>query len=165
MKENEKKDKYFDLAGELIKTAKHKSIVYTKCIWCSWYSHQRINKWNGELGYKRMSSDHPNYCITEIKLNTEKSPGDLKRLVVTQTSVKHHQLTLMWKILKEKMVTVRLNKKDNRVVDFDVLAEHRVVKKENEKRNKYLDLAIELKTMEHENDGDANCGWCTWNNP
>ena len=21
------------------------------------------------------------------------------------------------------------------------------------------------KTMEHEEDGDTNCGWCTWNNP
>ena len=29
--------------------------------------------------------------------NTEKSPGDLRRLAVTQTSLKDHQLTLMWK--------------------------------------------------------------------
>ena len=29
--------------------------------------------------------------------------------------------------------------------------------KETEKRNKYLDLARELKTMEHESDGDTNC--------
>ena len=27
--------------------------------------------------------------------NTEKSPGDLRRLAVTQTPVKNHQLTLM----------------------------------------------------------------------
>ena len=27
--------------------------------------------------------------------NTEKSPGDLRRLAVTQTPVKHHQLKLM----------------------------------------------------------------------
>ena len=27
--------------------------------------------------------------------NTEKSPGDLRRLAVTQTTVKDHQLTLM----------------------------------------------------------------------
>ena len=32
---------------------------------------------------------------------TEKSPGDLRRLDVTQTPVKNHQLTLMWKTLKE----------------------------------------------------------------
>ena len=33
----------------------------------------------------------PNYCITEINQNTEKSPGGLGRLAVTQTPVKDHQ--------------------------------------------------------------------------
>ena len=33
--------------------------------------------------------------------NTEESPGDLRKLAVTQTSVKDHQLTLMWKTLKD----------------------------------------------------------------
>ena len=33
--------------------------------------------------------------------NPETSPGDLRRLTVTQTPVKNHQLTLMWKTLKE----------------------------------------------------------------
>ena len=38
--------------------------------------------------------------------------------------------------------------------------------KENEWRNKYLDLARELKkAMEHEGDGDTDCNWCTRNNP
>ena len=32
---------------------------------------------------------------TTALLNTEKSPGDLRRLAVTQTPVKNHQLTLM----------------------------------------------------------------------
>ena len=48
-----------------------------------------------------MSWDHPNYCIIEINQNTEKSSGDLRRLAVSQTSVKYHQLKLMWKTLKE----------------------------------------------------------------
>ena len=45
--------------------------------------------------------------------------------------------------------------------------DHRVKIKENEKRDKYLDLARELKkkSMEHESDSDTNCSWCTWNNP
>ena len=42
----------------------------------------------GGLGNKRTSRDHPNYSIIEIGQNTEKSPGDLKRLAVTQTLVK-----------------------------------------------------------------------------
>ena len=29
--------------------------------------------------------DYPNYCIIKIGQNTEKSPGDFKRLAITQT--------------------------------------------------------------------------------
>ena len=43
--------------------------------------------------------------------------------------------------------------------------------KESEKRDKYLDLARKKKkqnkkktTMAHEDDGNTNCNWCTWNN-
>ena len=39
--------------------------------------------------------DHPNNCIIENGQNTEKSPGDLWRLAVTQSAVKNNQLTLM----------------------------------------------------------------------
>ena len=36
--------------------------------------------------------------------------------------------------------------------------------KECEKRDKYLDLARELKkkTVEHESDDYTNCNWCSW---
>ena len=43
----------------------------------------------------RPSGDHPNNSIIENGQNTEKSLGDLRRLAVTQTPVKDHQLTLM----------------------------------------------------------------------
>ena len=39
----------------------------------------------GRFINKRTSGDHPNYSIVEIGQNTEKSPGDLRRLAVTQT--------------------------------------------------------------------------------
>ena len=39
--------------------------------------------------------DNPNYIIVENRQNTEKSPGDFRRLAVTQTLVKDHQPTLM----------------------------------------------------------------------
>ena len=43
-------------------------------------------------GLKNSKSEiHRNYCIIEIGQNTEKSPGDLRRLAVTQTPVKDHQ--------------------------------------------------------------------------
>ena len=34
---------------------------------------------------------------TEITQNTEKSPGGLRELATTQTILKDHQLTLLWK--------------------------------------------------------------------
>ena len=48
-----------------------------------------------KVGSWRPSGDHPNNSITENGQNTEKSPGDLRRLAVTQSPVKDHQLTLM----------------------------------------------------------------------
>ena len=48
-----------------------------------------------DLEVGRTSGDHPNYYIIENGQNTEKSPGGLRRLAVTQTPVKNHQLTLM----------------------------------------------------------------------
>ena len=64
----------------------------TNCNWCVWYSHHRIGTGTGGLRNKRASGDHPNYSIAEIGQNTEKSPEDLRRLAVTQTPVKNHQL-------------------------------------------------------------------------
>ena len=44
-------------------------------------------------------------------------------------------------------------------MDFAVLADHRVKWKESKNRDKYLNLARELKSMEHKSDGDTNCNW------
>ena len=69
----------------------HESDDYISCNWCSWYSHQSINKETGRLGNKRTRGDHLFYYIIENGQNTEKCPGDLRRLVVTQTSMKNYQ--------------------------------------------------------------------------
>ena len=51
-------------------------------------------------------------------------------------------------------------------MNFAVLGNNSVKIKESEKKDKYLDLARELKkTMERGGDGDINCNWCTRNNP
>ena len=47
------------------------------------------------LGNKRTSGDHQNSYLIENDQNTEKSPGDLRRLALIQTPVKYHQLKLM----------------------------------------------------------------------
>ena len=63
--------------------------------WRNWYIHLRIDTGTGGLGNKRTSGDHPNDSIIESGKNTEKSPGDLRRLAVTQTPVRIHRLTLV----------------------------------------------------------------------
>ena len=50
-------------------------------------------------------------------------------------------------------------------MNFDVPTNCRVKIKESEKRYKYIDLARELKTVEHEGDSDTNCVWFTCDNP
>ena len=69
----------------------------TNCDCYLWYSHQRNGTMTGGLGYNGKSADCPNYSIFENGQNTEKSPGDLRRLAVTQTPEKDHQLKLKWK--------------------------------------------------------------------
>ena len=61
----------------------HKSGGDINCSWFVRYSYQRIPIWSGGLGNNRTSGDHSKYYIAEIGQNTKKSPGDLRRLVVT----------------------------------------------------------------------------------
>ena len=55
---------------------------------------------SGGLRNERARGDPPNYSIVEIGQNTKKSRGDLRRVAVTQTLVKDHQLTLVSQTLK-----------------------------------------------------------------
>ena len=91
LKENEKRDKYQDLARELKDTNYN---LY------SWYSHQRIDTETRRFGNKRMSEDHPNYSIIKIGQNTVENPGDLRRFAVSKTPVRNHRLSLLWKTRK-----------------------------------------------------------------
>ena len=85
LKESEKKDKYLDLARELK--------IYGTWRW-QWYQlllvhleqSERTGKWTRRLGNQKTKEDHPDNSITKIDQNTEKSPGGLRRLAVTQTS-------------------------------------------------------------------------------
>ena len=94
LKRSEKKDKYLNLARKLKKLWNMK-VTIIPIVKFSWYSHRKIIKWIERLGNMGTSGDHPNYYIIENGQNTEKSPGDMRRLAVTQTPVKDHQLTLM----------------------------------------------------------------------
>ena len=58
---------------------------------CIWNNPQRIDKGIEGLGNK--SRAHLDDINIKIGQNTEKSPGDLRRLVVTHTPVRNHQQT------------------------------------------------------------------------
>ena len=64
----------------------HESDGDTNCNWSTRYSHHGISTGTGGLENKRTTGDHPNYGIVEIGQNTEKSPGDLRRLAGVKTS-------------------------------------------------------------------------------
>ena len=66
-------------------------------------------------------------------------------------------------VQKTKPHNNQQKKKDLQIVEFAVSADHRINLKESEKKDKYLDLARELKkNVEHESDNYTNCDWCFW---
>ena len=61
------------------------------------------------------------------------------------------------------LIVINKKKKTWKTVDFAVPAYHRIKLKESENKDKYLDLARELKkNMEHDNDSYTNRDWCFW---
>ena len=69
-------------------------------------------------------------------------------------------LILAWRL---DLIIMNKKKRPCKIVDFAVLVDHRIKLKECEKKDKYLDLAKELKkTMKHEGDNYTNCDWCFW---
>ena len=88
------------------KKMEYEGDVYTNHNWYTWNNPQRIGKRTGGLRNKRTSGFHPYYSILKIGQNTEKSPGDLRRLAVTRTPLRNHQLMLMWKTLKSKIIMI-----------------------------------------------------------
>ena len=48
-----------------------------------------------------------------------------------------------------------------RIVEFTAPIDHRGKLNENEKKDKFGELASVLKNVEHENDDYTNCNWCS----
>ena len=80
----------------------HEDDVDNNCNWCVRNNPHRLSKGTGRIRTQRTRGDHPDYNILMIGQNTEKSPGDLRRLAITQAPVKDYQLTLVGKTLKEQ---------------------------------------------------------------
>ena len=65
----------------------------TNCNWFTWNDPQRLGKGAGKLRNQKASGEtNLDYSIIKMGQNTEKSPGNLRRFVVTQTPVKDHQV-------------------------------------------------------------------------
>ena len=95
LKESEKRDKYLELARELKQLWNMKVTFWPVVISAlDTVTKGFINEWK--------SGDHPNCSTVEINQNTKESPGDLRRLAVTQTPAENQQLTLVWKKLSNK---------------------------------------------------------------
>ena len=100
LKECKKKDKYLDLLRELKKLWNMKITIIPIVIGAlGTVTKRSVRGVEGLEITRRVETS--NYSIVEINQNTEKSPGDLRKLAGTQTPVENHQLTLMWKTLKE----------------------------------------------------------------
>ena len=93
LKESEKKDKYLNLARESKKLWNMKMTIIPLVIGDLRTVTKVLVKGLEDLEKNRTSGDHPNYGISEIGENTEKSHEDLRRLVITQTPVKNHHQT------------------------------------------------------------------------
>ena len=58
----------------------HESQGHCKCCWRSRNGHQQPGEGIGRIGNQLENRNHPDFSIAEISQNTEKSPGDLRKL-------------------------------------------------------------------------------------
>ena len=75
----------------------HNGDADTNCNLCTLNCPQRLGKGTEKVGNRRTTLDPLNYSIIKIGQNTEKSPGDPRKLAIIPTRVKDNQLTLVRK--------------------------------------------------------------------
>ena len=63
--------------------------------WSNWNNSKELEKEARGTRDLRNNCDHLDHRTTEIGLNTQKSPVELRRLAVAQTLVKNHQLLVI----------------------------------------------------------------------
>ena len=138
---------------------------------------QRFGKGNRRFRNQRTSGDHSDYRMIKISQNTEKSPGDLRRLAVIQTHLEDHQQALLWKsciimiittttttdhlISTRRLNRVLINKKKRTCCweDFAVPANFRVNKKRKQKDRQILGPYQRTKKKQQQ---QTNCGVWGW---
>ena len=94
IKESEKRDTFLNLAGELSKLW-YMWVTVIPIVTAGFWTVPKGLIGAGRIRNQRTNRDHPNYIIVKIGKNTEKSPGDLRRLVIIDTPVKDHLLMMV----------------------------------------------------------------------
>ena len=79
------RDKYLDFAWKKKHTMEHEGDDDANCCWCTCGNPRKTVKRAGRLG-NRTCRYHQDYSIIKIGQYTEKRPGDLRRLVVTEAA-------------------------------------------------------------------------------
>ena len=145
LKECEKRDKYLDLGRELKKLWNMKVTIIPIGIG----AFSTVTK--GLL--KGLEDLEVGGRVETIRTTALlKTARIVRRLAITQSPVKDHQLTLMWKTLmsnnnhnNNNLLIVNKKRRTGWIVDFAVLADHRVKLKESEERDWNINFARELK--------------------
>ena len=92
IKDNENIDRYLDLAREQRKLSNMKVMVILIVVGTFWTVFKCLEMRQEELEIRGRVT------VVEIGKNTGKSPADLMRLNITQTSMRDSQLTQVWRI-------------------------------------------------------------------
>ena len=107
LKESEKKDKYLDLAKELKKLWNIKMMVIPIVTGALSTVTKGLIKGLEDLEIRGQMETIQ--MTVFLKSNTKKSSGDLKRLAVTQTPMRNHLLTLVWRTLIIIIIIIIIN--------------------------------------------------------
>ena len=95
MKKSEKRDENLHLFREQNKQWNMKVTMIPIVIVALGTANNELGHGLEDLEIRGRVETIQSYSIAEIGQNTEKSPGDLRRLAVTKTLVKNHHLTLV----------------------------------------------------------------------
>ena len=74
---------------------KHESDGDACCYWCTWNSAQWFGKGRRRVGNRRKNRDYSDYSIVKIGKITKMCPKGPRKVIVAQTPVKDHLLTLV----------------------------------------------------------------------
>ena len=107
--------------------------------------------------YKKLKFDHTNKWFMHnpaavLENDTHKLLWDFDIQMDPLISARRPDLILINKKKKKRIC---------KIIDFAVLADHKIKLKECEQNDKYLDLELK-KTMKHEGENYTNCDLCFW---